>query len=471
MKRIRKQFELKYAIFFLLVLLSRIPFLGQGFGLEANAWGVALAARNIHDSGVYEASRFPGFPVHELLCALVVSHGAFAANLLVALFSSAGVLLFVLTLRHLRFRFPLLGGAMLAAVPVMYTASVINYDFALALAFVLASLYAVSRQLPVTAGILLGLAIGCRITSGAMVLPFAILLSRNAGMPDNIRRISRFLVAAVVTGILVFLPVISQYGFGFFTYERTPYPDISSVLFRFFVDVWGPVGLAALGMGIILLIVPQRPGARYLFPRSVNERHVVAWLIAIDLYIIAFLKLPSSPGFLLPIVPFVILLFGKYLPDRVFRVFAFLVLLSPLVVSLSRTDAPDAAFPSVLQTPVTIAGSPYAVDWVRGPVFCYTSQRAHSMENMKHLFRRMNDLGDLSLVIAGRWYRQVQYMKEDLLKNDRIIFVEYMDQTSLAYYFQNGYDLYYLPGEDRNNALRYGFAPGDLYDAAELGFQ
>ena len=32
-----------YIVFFLLVLGSRVPFLFQGFGLDPNAWGVALA--------------------------------------------------------------------------------------------------------------------------------------------------------------------------------------------------------------------------------------------------------------------------------------------------------------------------------------------------------------------------------------------------------------------------------------------
>ena len=59
--------RLKYFLFFLAVLLSRLPFISDGYGLDGDSWAVALTARNIHDTGSYEASRLPGYPVQELL--------------------------------------------------------------------------------------------------------------------------------------------------------------------------------------------------------------------------------------------------------------------------------------------------------------------------------------------------------------------------------------------------------------------
>jgi hypothetical protein len=345
-----------------------MPFLFYGFGLDPNCWGVALAARHFHESGVYEASRFPGFPMHEMLSSLVVAQGYFVTNLLVAIAGSLGVLYFVFTLKALRFRYPLLGGVTLAAVPVCYISSVITYDYSLALAFILASLYYTVKSRPVTAGILLGLAVGCRITSGAMLLPFAIMITQNDGMQANYGRILKLTLSTVVIGVFTYLPVISEYGFSFFTYEKVPYPAIGTILFKLFIESWGILGVLALFFGLVVLLLPVRAQAKkYLFPRSVNEKFVVAWLIAIDLYIIAFLKLPTEAGYLLPVIPFVLLLFGKYLHSEAFVVFSMLILASPFLVSLTEVGDPASPETRMAGNVVEISDRFYSLDVAAGP--------------------------------------------------------------------------------------------------------
>jgi hypothetical protein len=324
-----------YIVFCLAVLLTRLPFLFHGFGLDSDSWGVALSARAFHEKGVYEASRFPGFPIHELLSSFTVGHGYFLTNLAVALADCAGILFFVLALRAMRFRYPLLAGAVLAAVPIVYISSVVTHDAALAQAFLLAGFYYAVRGRPIAAGICIGLATGCRITSGAMLLPYAIIVAQNDGVAANARRMFAMASATVITAVFAFLPVISQYGFSFFTYEKLAYPSIGTVLFRLFPGTWGVAGVAAIAFGLVVMLLPQGNAKhRFLFPRSVNEKHIVAWLIAIDLYIIAFLKLPSEPVYLLPLVPFVILVFGKYLYDRAFIAFSILLLGSPVIATV-----------------------------------------------------------------------------------------------------------------------------------------
>ena len=459
-------------MFFLLVLCSRIPFLFYGFGLDPNAWAVALAALHFHESGVYEASRFPGFPVHEMLSSLTVSHGYFLTNMLVAVISTTGILFFVLTLRALRFRYPLLGGAVLAAVPIMYLSSVITYDYSIALTFVLAALYFTVKGWSVPAGIFLGLAVGCRITSGAMLLPLAIIITHNDGMRANANRILRMTISTVVIGVFAFLPVISQYGFSFFTYEKVPYPDIGTLLFKLFFESWGVLGVLALFSGLFVMMLPaMNRGKKFLFPRSVNEKYVVAWLIAIDLYIIAFLKLPTEAGYLLPAVPFIILLFGKYLYSEAFVIFAMLILMSPFLVSLTQVGDPAWPDTDATGSVVEISGQFYNLDVANGPLPEFESRRRQSMARVDTLFRKLNNLDGLSLVIAGQWYNQIQFRKDRELKNQEIIFVDYINEESLDRYFENGYDLYYLPGQDRRNFQKYNFELRDNFDAVEMDFE
>src|SRR5580658_9355025 len=80
----------------LAVLLTRLPFLGAGYGLHADNWRVALAARHISETGVYEASRMPGYPVQEYVCSLFWRTGPWGLNFLDALFCAAAAVFFAL---------------------------------------------------------------------------------------------------------------------------------------------------------------------------------------------------------------------------------------------------------------------------------------------------------------------------------------------------------------------------------------
>ena len=78
----------------------------------------------------------------------------------------------------------MLAGFALAFTPQVYINSSNTTDYVWALAFILGSLYFVLLGRPLMAGILLGLAIGSRITSGAMLLRLGVLL---ASGPNEVR--------------------------------------------------------------------------------------------------------------------------------------------------------------------------------------------------------------------------------------------------------------------------------------------
>ena len=230
----------------MLVFLSRLPFLSAGYGLDGDSWAVAITALKLHETGNYIVSRLPGYPVQEWLTSVVIGGGAFAVNCLTAIVSTIGFLFFVLTLRALRFRSIYLAGFALAAVPILYIHSTTAIDYNFALAFILIALFFVIKDNPLLAGIFLGLAIGSRITSGAMLIPFAIMLTKSMSVRGNVMRILRLTIPALLIGALVFIPVFLQYSWGFFTYYDVPYPSIPKVLYKFSLEVWGVLGFAAL---------------------------------------------------------------------------------------------------------------------------------------------------------------------------------------------------------------------------------
>ncbi len=457
MKKIFKNESTQYIAFVAIVLLSRVPFLFSGYGLDADSWEVALTAKHISETHAYEASRLPGFPVHELICSLFYNGSYVSLNLLSTIISTIGFLFFALTLKALRFKDVFLASFALAAVPVVYIHSTTTIDYTWALAFILISFYFVVKDKAVTAGLFLGIAIGCRITSGAMLLPFAIMISQTGEGRKNILRIVKLAFATCVTGAILFLPAWLKYGDSFFTYYDVPYPSIPKVLYKLTIDTWGVIGSAGIIIATCLLFLPNKITRRkYLFPRSVNEKYVVGWLVAIDLYIIAFLKLPMESGYLIPIAPFVILVFGKYLFDRAFTFFAVTLIIAPFIFGISPANRKDSPVESPAAVHFNPGGETMVFDAMLGPVFAYQSQRVQAMKFVAEIIHSLDTIHKKTLIVSGRWFTQITMMQPDSSKKT-IVFVDYLNQETLSKQIEQGFDAFYLPQQDYYNLLKNGY--------------
>src|ERR1700677_829561 len=121
------------------VLLTRLPFLGAGYGEHADNWRVALAARHIAETGVYEVSRFPGYPVQEIVCSWFWKTGPYGLNLLDALFCVVAIFSFALICMEYGMRHWWLAALALAFAPVVYINSVSSKDLPWTLALLLGS--------------------------------------------------------------------------------------------------------------------------------------------------------------------------------------------------------------------------------------------------------------------------------------------------------------------------------------------
>jgi hypothetical protein len=307
------------------VLLTRLPFLGAGYGWHADNWRTALAARHIAQTGAYEASRFPGYPVQEYLCSLVWKIGPFGFNLLDALFCTAAALFFALICLDAGVADWWLAGLTLAFVPILYVNSVSSKDFPWALGFLLASWWCALRKKPLLTGILLGLAMGVRITSGAAALPIALILIDGA---ENRVALRRILVTGLVSAAIVlaaFAPVYARYGTEFFNfYSDHGLTGPWGIAARMTLEVWGLLGTAGLAVALIAApSAPARPGP--------GSRQLFAWASMLVIYVIAFFCLPDEAAYLLPAVPFILLLVWWLTPRWAFRTCCALIIVSPFV--------------------------------------------------------------------------------------------------------------------------------------------
>lgn len=443
----------QYVLLVVFVLITRLPFISDGFGLDGDAWSVAISAQHWHDTGEYSSSRMPGYPVHEYLCSLFVNYGYIGLNLLTVFFSVMAVLFFAMTLKLLRFRYIFLASITMSLIPVFYIHSTTTIDYIIAISFVLAGMYFLLKEKIILAGIFLGLAIGTRITSGAMLIPFSILLIEYDGFKNNLKRISRLIIPALITGAVLFIPVLQKYGLGFFTYYNVPYPSIAKVLYKFSIEVWGVFGLLGLIISTVLLFLPDKlTSKKFLFPRSVNEKFVVAWLVTIDLYIIAFLKLPMESGYLIPLIPFVILIFGKYLYDKAFVFLCMMLIISSFVCTISPKERYDAISSSKSSLVFDGAGEKLIFDIFKGPVISYKERRKNGIDFVNKLLTSTDSINRKSVIVAGRWYNQMFVQCADTAKLNFKLRA-YLSEDEAVFFYAKGYIIYYLPKQDIYNKI------------------
>ena len=301
----RERLSLALAAF--AVLLTRLPWLGSGYGSDPDGYRVVIAARQIARTGVYDASRLPGYPVYEYLTALSATVSPWVSNAVTALLSVVAFVCFALIVRELGGRRYLLIALAFAMTPVIYVSSCCTIDYMPALAGQLAASYAVLRRRPALAGALLGLAVGCRITAGALALPLCLWMLLTAAPRPALRQCFAFGITLLALSVLSFVPVWRRYGADFFAfYDNGWYPPLDVVARRALPLVWGPLGVLAL-----LLLLGAAPAYFGFTRRAIRQPRTRSALLlalaAIVLYVIAFLRLPDEAGYLVPAVPFVLL--------------------------------------------------------------------------------------------------------------------------------------------------------------------
>lgn len=439
-----------------LVLISRIPFLGPGYGYDPDAWRVAWAARSIAASGTYQASRFPGYPIQELVCSLLAGGGPIALTGATAIMSAFAAGCFALVFRSLGSRDGLLAALALASAPAFYVTSVQAMDYAWALAFALAGLLLALSGRPGVAGILAGLSIGCRLTSGLWLVPLGLALAWR--LPPGRRRsgILVFTATALLIGALAFLPAFQQYGVRFLRFYEPAGARLLFTAKNASVDLWGIIGVLGLALGIPLGLVRARqtPGRRSIPPADARLR-IAAWGLGLLLFVAAYLRLPVDAAYLIPAIPLTLLLCGHLLERRAFIAICVALVISPWIFKISQTDKADSpVFRSGTST-LHLGGQHYVFDWLRGPILYEKARAGGGVEYVDRTLRRARRLGGETVVVAWEWLPQIRLRLGGQV-DGRARYVHLLSAGDLDSLRRQGVNVYYLAGADANNALVHG---------------
>jgi len=432
--RLRLSATTGLACLFALVLISRLPFLDAGYGISPDAWRVARAAREIATTGEYTVSRFPGYPIQEITCALFWRGGPCALNALTAVFSAVAATAFAAIVRKLGCRDWFLAGLALAATPIFFVSSVCSKDYMWGLAFALLSLLGALNCSPAVAGALLGLATGCRPTSAAMALPIALVIAN--ATPHGWRSIAKFAAAASIVAVLAFMPVFFRYGTGFLTfYANHPRPDWPTIFTRATLEVWGGLGIIGLGLAMIGAWLARKQSCLTNWP-------VVASLaLIIAIYIVAYLRLPDQAGYLLPVVPATLLLFCLFTAHRWLQT-ALCCFLCVSIVDLTPTGLHSSA------------------------IFVDHQRRVQNLIDIRDFLQITESVPGNNIFVVGASEPEIAVLAPHLQKG-RNQYVYLMNAAEAKAAVDSGRSLYCLPA---NRALNYQANGVDLvkYGAVDL---
>jgi hypothetical protein len=319
------------------VIVTRLPLLVTGYGSDGDAWRVAFVADNLWKTGSYQVSRFPGYPLFEITTAPVVELGRNLDPPYRALYSNAAALLATLILILVWERIvrrssnrPKLLVATFAFAPLLWLNSAATMDYVWSLLFIMLSFDAIQRKRIITAGIWLGAAAGFRPPNLVAVIPLLTLLRLDGASP---RILLRFLAATAASTLVAFFPVLFTYGLiGWIQNTRLQLGGSSSALgdhvlsfaYRCIYAI-GP--LATLVAASILF--SGRADLKY----AIRDGQPVAVTAVVGLltFIALFFAFPIDRSYLLPALPFLLLLVDRLSTTQLFKWFSVCLMAHSLI--------------------------------------------------------------------------------------------------------------------------------------------
>jgi hypothetical protein len=290
-------------------VLSRAPFINIGYGTDPDAWRVALSGYWFWDHHEFYPSRLPGYPIPEYANAAVIKGGWLATNSLTVAISLLGLWFFASIAQRLDLPNRGLLVAGFAFTPLLWINSMTTMDYMWALTFILGSYYFLIGRDAALAGIFLGLAVGSRMTSAAMLVPFVAYMWRD----DRRGEIRTLIVGMLFVVILAWAPIYWRYGPRMFNFYDSDvwYLNVLRLLAK---DTLGLVG----SLAVLVAAALSLPRLARLPSDFVRDKQVMVWVLAIGVTLIVFLRLPHESAYLIPLYPFGFFLMARYFRQLVF---------------------------------------------------------------------------------------------------------------------------------------------------------
>ncbi len=451
---------LNYFLLFALVLLSRLPFLFAGYGVEEDSWGMINALQRMHSNGIFEISRFPGHPVLEYVYYLLVGQNYFLFNFCTALISTIGFVFFSAALKELGLKKYFWPAITLAFIPVVFIKSTDTMDFTWSLGFMMMSFYFITHKKWWPAGITLGLAIGARFTAALFILPL-LLLFFDYRVKDAYKQLFIFLGSTILVTLICFVQTIMNYNPDVYVVPYLiGYPDALKTIYKSSVGVFGVIGCFIIVFLLLKIFVfkgkAKKQFVKYNKPMRVLPTFSIKIFMWSGLLLFTglFLWQPHKSAYLIPALPFLVLIIEYYSRQRYSVLFGSCMIASSFFVGINLQDDFRGATPSQLSKTMEIGSQKITVDLLNGPVLSNHAQRIQKMNFAMEVVHKIQSIQQPTLLIAGWWINEIEVLGSDS-KNTAVRLCYFADEAELQREKQKGILIYYLPQQDDVNDLRW----------------
>jgi hypothetical protein len=238
----------------------------------------------------------------------------------------------------------------------------------------------------------------------------------------------------------MYVPNFLQHGMQIFALTPAPYPPLSRLLQDTTLELWGTIG----GLGVAVAIVASLLGRPVVGVLKSHREWIACAVLSILLYLVAFLRLPDEPAYLIPVVPFVVLVLARLARPALFAAACACILVSPYFLDLGHPDGAPARSGEI---PLP-GGQPLVIlRPSEGALFVDRRQRKTGMRNGIGIVTAIRNLKAPAAVVVASWLPQVEVMSHDT-RPEGVRLVEYVRAGEADSLLRRGTTVYYVPGTE-----------------------
>lgn len=345
LKKINFENRTHFTVFIFFVIISRLPLLNLGFGYDIDGWVEVNFGFNTIKNLVYLPSRGLGHPLYELFLSLLLKI-AEIVSVNTWLVTNSFSLIYLIISLYLFYRILTLWGVdgkdvlilFYPFVPVIWKNSTMTVDFSFSLMFILLAHYLLLKGKYDLSALILGFAAGSRFQNGIILIPFIYLLLQRCSWKLT-KAFRYFFIFSSVTFVFL-IPFLVNYGTSIAeryesvaNLESTPFMYLLKAGFR---GVYRFIGIDA-ALFLFLFVLFSKDGLKKIIALlKSRDESTVFCLFTFLLFLSLFVKFPYKQEYMLPLVPYSLILLNRLFNKRLFYLFLIIIVINGFI-----------AFPSV----------------------------------------------------------------------------------------------------------------------------
>lgn len=300
-------------VLIVLAALLYIPLAFLGYGSDSDSFNVVRTGQYYVETLDYIPSRLPGYFVHEVFVYFLnLAGGSLLSNLGSVTMALLMLVSFNRGCRILQVPYPNLLTLILMVHPFVWVNAASTIDYLWALGFAFLGFERLLKKKYITASIFLALAIGCRLSTALIIALFLLYI-----WLQNKDQRSKLLLSGLAVALLSFILFIPPLDFLEWDFSRWLVLSMGDPL------LWTPLLRVGrfLYKNLMFWSVPAALWLLYLFIRGVvkpgtiqvRKWDLLTWLCLVVIIAseVLFLRVPIEMEYLLPMLPFALILLGR----------------------------------------------------------------------------------------------------------------------------------------------------------------